>query len=133
MHRNQMNGDRASLEFGIMYTDGRAPRRNTSDVGNPGRCRWKAGSFLHRGRYSVVGISEGRGPTESLTDQRIAGQGKAKTQMFEPSPQERIWRQIRYEWASNHWFPDLDQTWIAIRDTSRRWSLEKIRRLCNIH
>jgi transposase len=48
------------------------------------------------------------------------------------NPQERIWRQIRYERTSNRWFSDLDQTWIAIRDSSRRWSLQKIRRLCNI-
>ncbi len=48
------------------------------------------------------------------------------------NPQERIWRQIRYERTTNRWFPDLDATWQAIRDTSRRWSPEKIKRLCNI-
>lgn len=48
------------------------------------------------------------------------------------NPQERIWRQIRYERTTNHWFADLDQTWRAIRDTSRRWSVQKIKCLCHI-
>lgn len=48
------------------------------------------------------------------------------------NPQERIWRQIRYERTTNHWFADLDQTWNAVRDTSRRWSPQKIKRLCHI-
>ena len=26
------------------------------------------------------------------------------------NPQERIWRQIRYERTTNHWFHDLDET-----------------------
>jgi len=49
------------------------------------------------------------------------------------NPQERIWRQLRYERTTNHWFLDLDQTWAAIRDTSRRWSPAKIMRLCHLH
>ena len=48
------------------------------------------------------------------------------------NPQERIWRQVHYERTTNHWFTDLDQTWSAIRDTSRRWSVHKIKRLCHI-
>ena len=48
------------------------------------------------------------------------------------NPQERIWRQLRYERTNNHWFKDLDQTWRGIRQTTRRWSTERIRRLCNI-
>lgn len=48
------------------------------------------------------------------------------------NPQERIWRQVRYERTTNRWFADLDQTWNAIRDTSRRWAPQKIKRLCNI-
>ena len=48
------------------------------------------------------------------------------------NPQERIWRQLRYERTNNHWFKDLDQTWRAIRETTRRWSTKRIRRLCNI-
>jgi transposase len=48
------------------------------------------------------------------------------------NPQERIWKQIRYERTNNHWFSDLNGTWTAIRETSRRWSLAKIKRLCNI-
>lgn len=48
------------------------------------------------------------------------------------NPQERLWRQLRYERTNNHWFADLDQAWQAIRETTRRWSTEKIRHLCNI-
>ena len=48
------------------------------------------------------------------------------------NPQERIWHQVRYERTNNRWFPDLDETWKAIRDTSRRWSVHKVKRLCNI-
>jgi hypothetical protein len=47
-------------------------------------------------------------------------------------PQERIWRQVRYERTTNHWFADLHQTWNAICDTSQRWSPQKIKRLCHI-
>jgi transposase len=48
------------------------------------------------------------------------------------NPQERIWRQIRYERTTNHWFLNLDETWEVIRETSRRWSPMKIKRLCHI-
>jgi transposase len=48
------------------------------------------------------------------------------------NPQERIWRQIRYERTTNRFFDDLDQTWTAIRETSRRWSVERVKRLCHI-
>jgi len=48
------------------------------------------------------------------------------------NPQERIWHQVRYERTNNCWFPDLDETWKAIRDTSRRRSVHKVKRLCNI-
>jgi len=48
------------------------------------------------------------------------------------NPQERIWHQVRYERTNNRWFPDLDETWKAIRDTSRRRSVHKVKRLCNI-
>jgi len=43
------------------------------------------------------------------------------------NPQERLWRQIRYECTSDHWFADLDATWKTILETSRRWSPELIR------
>lgn len=49
------------------------------------------------------------------------------------NPQERIWHQVRYGRTTNHWSADLDQTWEAIRDTSRRWSMQKIERLCHIN
>jgi transposase len=48
------------------------------------------------------------------------------------NPQERIWRRIRYERTNNHWFSDLEETSQAVSETTRRWSAEKIRRLCNI-
>ena len=48
------------------------------------------------------------------------------------NPQERIWHQVRHERTNNHWFPTLDETWKAIRDASRRWSVQKVKRLCNI-
>ena len=48
------------------------------------------------------------------------------------NPQERIEHQVRHERTNNHWFPSLDETWKAIRDTSRRWSVDKVQRLCNI-
>jgi transposase len=48
------------------------------------------------------------------------------------NPQERVWRQLRYERTNNHWFADLDQAWRAIRETTRRWPTQEIRRLCNI-
>lgn len=45
--------------------------------------------------------------------------------------QERIWRQVRYEATTNRWFDDLDLIWSAVEKTTRSWSREKIRRLCN--
>lgn len=46
--------------------------------------------------------------------------------------QERIWRQVRYEATTNRWFEDLDAIWMVIQKTPRSWSVQKIRRLCNI-
>lgn len=75
-----------------------------------------------------------RGP---LVDQFLASHRNLHLDYF-PSyqpglnPQERIWRQIRYERTTNRWFADLNQTWNAVRDTSRRWSPQKIKRLCHI-
>jgi len=46
--------------------------------------------------------------------------------------QERIWRQVRYEATTNRWVEDLDLLWTIVRKTSRSWSQQKIRRLCNI-
>lgn len=45
--------------------------------------------------------------------------------------QERIWRQVRYEATTNRWFEDLDLVWSTVEKTTRSWSREKIRRLCN--
>jgi hypothetical protein len=46
--------------------------------------------------------------------------------------QERIWRQIRYEATTNHWFENLDNIWDAVQDVVHVWSPNKIKRLCQI-
>lgn len=49
------------------------------------------------------------------------------------NPQERLWRQIRYEATTNYWFEDLSEVWISIRKTTHSWTPDKIKRLCNIN
>lgn len=46
--------------------------------------------------------------------------------------QERLWRQLRYEATTNHWFESLDAVWESIRTTTRSWSPNKVKRLCTI-
>jgi transposase len=48
------------------------------------------------------------------------------------NPQERIWRQIRFEATTNRWFEGLEDLWTTVQRTTRSWSRHKIRRLCNI-
>jgi transposase len=48
------------------------------------------------------------------------------------NPQERIWRQVRYESTTNRWFDNLDMIWNTVQKTTRSWSPNKIKRLCNI-
>ena len=50
------------------------------------------------------------------------------------NPQERIWRQVRYEATTNCWFESLDHVWDTVQRTTRcwSWSPHKIRRLCQI-
>jgi len=48
------------------------------------------------------------------------------------NPQERIWRQIRFEATTNRWFETLEEIWSIVQNTTRSWSKRKIRRLCNI-
>jgi DDE superfamily endonuclease len=48
------------------------------------------------------------------------------------NPQERIWRQIRFEATTNRWFETLEQVRATIQKTTRSWSQRKIRRLYNI-
>lgn len=48
------------------------------------------------------------------------------------NPQERIWRQIRFEATTNRWFETMSGVWTAVQKTTRSWSSRKIRRLCNI-
>lgn len=46
--------------------------------------------------------------------------------------QERIWRRVRYESTTNRWFENLDEIWSVVRKTTRAWSIQKIKNLCNI-
>jgi transposase len=46
--------------------------------------------------------------------------------------QERIWRRVRYESTTNHWFATLEETWIAVHKTVHSWIPAKIKRLCNV-
>ncbi len=48
------------------------------------------------------------------------------------NPQERIWRQIRFEATTNRGFETLEDLWTTVQKTTRSWSPNKIRRLCNI-
>jgi len=48
------------------------------------------------------------------------------------NPQERIWKQTRYETTTNRWFENLELIRLAIFRDTRSWSPKKIRRLCNI-
>lgn len=49
------------------------------------------------------------------------------------NPQERIWRQIRYEATTNRWFEDVDGIWDTVQKSARSWTRHKIRQLCNIN
>ena len=48
------------------------------------------------------------------------------------NPQERVWREVRYEATTNRWFENLGEIRDTIGKTIRSWSRLKIRRLCNI-
>ena len=48
------------------------------------------------------------------------------------NPQERIWRQGRYEVTRNTWFYDLDTIHEKFHKTICHWSPKKIKRLCMI-
>ena len=48
------------------------------------------------------------------------------------NPQERIWRQVRYEATTNYWFETLDLVWDTVQRTTRTWTPNKIKRLCQI-
>ena len=48
------------------------------------------------------------------------------------NPQERIWRQTRYEITRNIWFPNLESLHTRISQRIHHWSPKKIKRLCNI-
>lgn len=46
------------------------------------------------------------------------------------NPQERLWRQGRYEVTRNVWFLDLDTLYAEFQHTIVHWSPKKIKRLC---
>lgn len=48
------------------------------------------------------------------------------------NPQERVWRQARYEVTKNVWFPDLNTIYARINERMHHWSSSKIKHLCNI-
>ena len=48
------------------------------------------------------------------------------------NPQERIWRQIRFQAMTNRWFETLEEVWTTVQRTTQSWSQRKVRRLCNI-
>lgn len=48
------------------------------------------------------------------------------------NPQERLWRQVRYEATTNRWFESLDDIWKAVQKTNRSWSPKKVKRICVI-
>lgn len=48
------------------------------------------------------------------------------------NPQERIWRQARYEVTKNVWFPNLDTIYTRIMERMDHWSSKKVQRLCHI-
>ena len=48
------------------------------------------------------------------------------------NPQERVWRQIRFEATTNRWFETLEEVWTTVQRTTRSWSQYKVRRLCTI-
>jgi len=48
------------------------------------------------------------------------------------NPQERIWRQMRYEATRNVWFPDLDTLHAKVKQRMRHWSTAKVKHLCTI-
>jgi transposase len=48
------------------------------------------------------------------------------------NPQERIWRQTRYDATTNQYFEKLDDIWDAVCGRARHWSPSMVKRLCHI-
>jgi len=46
------------------------------------------------------------------------------------NPQERLWRQARYEVTRNVWFRELDTLYAEFYQTVTQWPQAKIKRLC---
>jgi len=81
-----------------------------------------------------------RAPWHKGEDVELFVQSRAELHLeylpsYQPAlnPQERIWRQTRYEVTKNVWFPDLDSIHTRITQRIRHWSPKKIKRLCNIN
>jgi transposase len=51
---------------------------------------------------------------------------------YQPSlnMEERIWRQVRYDMTTNHWFESLEAIWETVHKTVLSWSPKKIKQLC---
>jgi len=49
------------------------------------------------------------------------------------NPQERIWRQVRYEATTSRWFECLDMIWETVQVTTHSWTKDKLNQLCNLN
>jgi hypothetical protein len=130
-HRRRLNvfGGVAPREgqHGLM----RAPRGNT-----PGFLALLS-RRRRRGKVLYLFVDRARGHRGPQVKNYLAAHRQIHLEYLPPcqsglNAQERIGRQLRYERTNNHWFADLDQAWRAIRETTRRWSTQKIPHLCNI-
>ena len=50
----------------------------------------------------------------------------------ELNPQERIWRRIRYEETTNHYYPSAEDLEQGVLIRVNGWSDEKVRSLCHL-
>jgi transposase len=50
----------------------------------------------------------------------------------ELNPVVRLWKVLRYEATTNHYFPVLEDLWQGIRRQQRRWSPQRIMSVCSI-
>ena len=46
--------------------------------------------------------------------------------------EERIWRHVRYDLTTNHWFESLDAIWETVDKIVHSWSPKKIKQLCQL-
>lgn len=50
----------------------------------------------------------------------------------ELNPVDRLWKVLRYQATTNHYFPVLEDLWQGIRRQQRRWSPQRIMSVCSI-